>query len=124
MQGDNQADSRQQQLTQSLLHVAVTLLIAVGLAAGDTEDALKFLQQQQVKDSTLVSSVYLDDPDFHTYRSRFAARQNHCICLNLLLTVVHHSVIALPQAFKHILLAVFSVNVRWVGIACFESLVD
>lgn len=45
--------------------------------AGDTEDALKFLQQQQVKDSTLVSSVYLDDSDFDTYRSRLATPAKH-----------------------------------------------
>ena len=43
--------------------------------AGDSEDALRFLQQQSVQDSTLVSSVYLDDPDFQTYRSRYADRQ-------------------------------------------------
>ncbi|KAL0024932.1 hypothetical protein WJX77_004294 [Trebouxia sp. C0004] len=40
------------------------------VAAGDSEDALRFLQQQHMHDSTLVSSVYLDDPDFQTYRSR------------------------------------------------------
>ena len=47
---------------------------------GDSEDALKFLQQQQVKDSSLVSSVYLDDSDFRTYRSRLAAEHMHHRC--------------------------------------------
>ena len=44
-----------------------------GPCAGDSEDALRFLQQQHMHDSTLVSSVYLDDPDFQTYRSRFSS---------------------------------------------------
>lgn len=70
-----------------MLLMELTVLIAGGLAAGDSEDALKFLQQQQVKDSTLVSSVYLDDPDFHTYRSRSAGHQMHCVCFSLLLTM-------------------------------------
>ncbi len=44
-----------------------------GPCAGDSEDALRFLQQQHLRDSTLVSSVYLDDPDFQTYRSRYSS---------------------------------------------------
>ncbi len=43
------------------------------LCAGDSEDALRFLQQQHLRDFTLVSSVYLDDPDFQTYRSRYSS---------------------------------------------------
>lgn len=38
--------------------------------ADDNEGALRFLQQQRVQDSTLVSSVYLDDSHFQTYKSR------------------------------------------------------
>lgn len=41
-------------------------------AADDNEGALRFLQQQRVQDSTLVSSIYLDDPDFQTYKSRYS----------------------------------------------------
>ena len=40
------------------------------VCADDNEGALRFLQQQRVQDSTLVSSVYLDDSDFQTYKSR------------------------------------------------------
>ena len=52
------------------------------MSVGDTGDALKFLQQQSVQDSTLVSSVYLDDLDFQTYRSRsdFALSQD-VVCI-------------------------------------------
>lgn len=83
-----------------LMELLITLLIAVGLIVGDSEDALKFLQQQQVKDSTLVSSVYLDDPDFHTYRSRLAAHQMHCVCFSLLFTLSIVLSLPLPEAFN------------------------
>ncbi len=51
-----------------------------GPCAGDSEDALRFLQQQHMRDSTLVSSVYLDDPDFQTYRSRYSSAALLALC--------------------------------------------
>lgn len=61
-------------LVCTTVHATVQSLTQMSKScAGDSEDALRFLQQQHMHDSTLVSSVYLDDPDFQTYRSRYSS---------------------------------------------------